>query len=105
MPQEQQKQTRKLPKSLRLANLVYKVIMSFLAGLSLIFATMTDMHDVYYQVVSVFSSAFPVIWTQILDACKQYESERTPTPSPDAPDSPASIDRRPPSTHDNLQSV
>ena len=82
---------RKLPKPLRAANLVYKIIMAVMAGLSLIFATMTDIDSIYYQVVSVFSSAFPVIWSQILDACKQYEEERTPEPSPDRSDSPDEV--------------
>ena len=82
---------RKLSKSMRKINLLYKIIMALLAGISLILATLTDTHEIYYQIVSVFSSAFPIVWSQILDGCKEYESERTPeilsparnTPPPD----------------------
>ena len=73
---------RKLSKPMRMLNLAYKVVMAILAGLSFIFASFTDINPIYYEVVSVFSSAFPIIW----DAAKQYETERTPTPtSPAAP--------------------
>ena len=71
--------TRKLSKTMRKMNLAYKVIMAVLAGVSLMLATMTDTDTLYYQFVSVFSSAFPVVWSQVLDACKNYESEETPT--------------------------
>ena len=83
-----QQKRRKLSKPLRRANLVYKIIMAVLAGVSFSLATLTDTHTLYYQIVSVLSSAFPVVWTQILDACKQYEDDRTPSPSPEAPKSP-----------------
>lgn len=69
---------RKLPKPLRVANLIYKIIMAILAGLSFVFATFSELDPIYYQVVSVFSSAFPIIWSQILDASKTYVSEQTP---------------------------
>ena len=75
---------RKLSKPMRRMNLAYKIIMALLAGVSFILATLTDMHEIYYQVVSVFSSAFPVIWSQILDACKEYETQQTPMTSPPA---------------------
>ena len=70
---------RKLSKTMRKMNLAYKVIMAVLAGVSLMLATLTDTDKIYYQFVSVFSSAFPVVWSQVLDACKNYESEETPT--------------------------
>ena len=69
---------RKLSKPMRKINLLYKIIMALLAGISLTLATLTDTHEIYYQVVSVFSSAFPVIWSQVLDACKDYETQQTP---------------------------
>ena len=52
--------------------------MGILAGISLMLATLTDTTEIYYQFVSVFSSAFPIVWSQILDACKDYESQQTP---------------------------
>ena len=73
---------RKLSKTMRKMNLAYKVIMAVLAGVSLMLATLTDTDALYYKFVSVFSSAFPVVWSQVLDACKNYESEETPMPSP-----------------------
>ena len=69
---------RKLSKPMRKINLLYKIIMALLAGISLTLATLTDTHEIYYQVVSVFSSAFPIVWSQILDGCKEYENEQTP---------------------------
>ena len=71
--------TRKLSKTMRKLNLIQKVVMGILAGISLMLATLTDTSEIYYQFVSVFSSAFPIVWSQILDACKDYESEETPT--------------------------
>ena len=73
---------KKIPKPIRKLNLAYKVIMAMLAGLSLIFSAFADIDPIYYKVVSVFSSAFPVIWSQILDATKTYEAENTPTTTP-----------------------
>ena len=69
---------RKLSKPMRTINLIYKMVMAILAGVSFILATLTDTHEIYYQVVSVFSSAFPIIWSQILDACKEYDTQQTP---------------------------
>ena len=73
---------KKIPKPIRKLNLAYKVVMALLAGLSLIVSAFTEIDTIYYKVVSVFSSAFPVIWSQILDATKTYEAEATPTNSP-----------------------
>ena len=70
---------RKLSKTMRKMNLAYKVIMALLAGLSLMLASLTDTNEIYFQIVSVFSSAFPIIWSQVLDACKDYENDKTPT--------------------------
>ena len=56
--------------------------MALLPGVSLMLATLTDTDAIYYKFVSVFSSAFPIVWSQVLDACKNYESEQTPSPSP-----------------------
>ena len=74
---------KKIPKPVRKLNLMYKIVMALLAGLSLIFSAFTEISPIYYKVVSVFSSAFPVIWSQILDATKTYESEQTPNDTPD----------------------
>ena len=85
--------TRKLSKTMRKLNLIQKVVMGILAGISLMLATLTDTSEIYYQFVSVFSSAFPIVWSQILDACKDYESEQTPSPSPTtlSPASPSAV--------------
>ena len=72
---------RKLSKTMRKLNLIQKVVMGILAGVSLMLATLTDTDEIYYQFVSVFSSAFPIVWSQILDACKEYESQETPSSS------------------------
>ena len=57
---------RQLSKTMRKMNLAYKVIMAVLAGVSLMLATLTDTDAIYYKFVSVFSSAFPIVWSQIL---------------------------------------
>ena len=59
---------RKLSKIMRKLNLIQKVVMGILAGISLMLARLTDTSEIYYQFVSVFSSAFPIVWSQILDA-------------------------------------
>ena len=73
---------RKLSKTMRKMNLAYKVIIAVLAGVSLMLATLTNTDAIYYKFVSVFSSAFPIVWSQVLDASKEYQSEQTPSPSP-----------------------
>ena len=78
---------------MRKMNLAYKAIMAVLVGVSLMLATLTDTGALYYKFVGVFSSAFPIVWSQVLDACKNFESERTPevlspaseTPKVDSP--------------------
>ena len=69
---------------MRRVNLGYKVIMAMLAGASVVLATLGGIDEMYFQIVSVFSSAFPIVWSQILDACKEYENEKSPSPSPKA---------------------
>ena len=81
---------RKLSKTMRKMNLAYKVIMALLAGVSLMLATLTDTDAIYYKFVSVFSSAFPVVWSQVLDASKEYQSEETPTTLSPASNTPKS---------------
>ena len=94
---------KKIPKPIRKLNLAYKVIMAMLAGLSLIFSAFADIDPIYYKVVSVFSSAFPVIWSQILDATKTYTAEETPesTPKEGTPD-PASPKPPEPAADDTI---
>ena len=85
---------RKLSKGMRRANFIYQILMSIIAGVNFILSTLTEQLPIeYYQVFSVITAAFPVIWTKILDASKQYEAEQTPSSaSPaDTPTSPISI--------------
>ena len=86
---------RKLSKTMRKLNLIQKVVMGILAGVSLMLATLTDTSEIYYQFVSVFSSAFPIVWSQILDACKDYESQQTPEVLSPASDTESVIPRAP----------
>ena len=79
---------RKLPKSLRRANLVYQIIMALIMPLtSLLLAIGTDVDELYFQIISFIAPIIPVIWSNILDACKKYEEEQTPEPSPERSDS------------------
>ena len=68
---------RKLSKTMRRLNLVQKIIMGILAGVSLMLASLTDTDDLYFKIVSVFSSAFRIGWSRMLDACKDYENDIT----------------------------
>ena len=74
--------TRKLPRYMRRLNLAYKIILAIISGLSIIFAAVGDIPVIYFEVVSVVSSAFPIIWSQILDASKEYHSALTPAETP-----------------------
>ena len=42
-----------------------------------------DVHipNVYFEVLSVILSVFPVVWTNILDKVKDYRDDLTPPPS------------------------
>lgn len=70
--------TRKLSKPMRRINLVYKIFMSLLAGLNVFLASFSKAPQIYFEIVSILSSACPVVWSQILDACKDYSGESTP---------------------------
>ena len=83
---------RKLSKPMRIANYVYQVLMALLAGVSFILIQIQDTPKMYYEIVSVFSSAFPIIWSKILDASKQYHEQRTPPYSPADSPQPTSTD-------------
>ena len=37
---------------------------------------------VYFEVVSILVTAFPIIWSKILDECKAYVDDLTPNNSP-----------------------
>ena len=84
---------RKLPKPLRKANVVYKILMACLSGVSVCLTAFSDIDPLYYQIVSILGTAFPVVWTQVLDECKQYVEQSTPTPgSPASPATDVTID-------------
>ena len=83
---------RKLPKPLRKANVVYKILMACLSGVSVCLTAFSDINPLYYQIVSILGTALPVVWTQVLDECKQYVEQSTPTPaSPASPSSDISV--------------
>ena len=73
---------RKLPKCMRRANLIYKIIMALVSGASLFLTSFTEINPLYYQVVSIIGTAFPIVWSQILDAAKQYVEQSSPVTSP-----------------------
>lgn len=83
--------SRKLSKNMRRANLVYQVLLSCLGGLNLVFIMLDFIPEEYFEVLSVLESVFPVVWTHILDACKQYVNDATPS-SPQSPSTELAID-------------
>ena len=84
---------RKLSKGMRRANFVYQCIMAVVAGVNFILSTLTQVPIEYYQIFSVVTAAFPVIWTNILDASKKYYDESTPQPASPADTPQHSLDR------------
>ena len=90
---------RKLPRSLRKANLIYKWIMGLLSGLNVALLALNNSDSItipslYFEIISVVGTSFPIIWSKILDSMKEYEQDLTPSPSVKSPvvsppDSPA----------------
>ena len=93
--------TRKLSKPMRVANYIYQVLMGILAGVSFMLTQFDEIPKVFYEIVAVFSSAFPIVWSKILDASKQYHEQRTPpyspadTPHTDSPQPPSVMTTQP----------
>ena len=94
---------RKLPRSLRKANTVYKVLMGLLTGVNIMLLALNnsdqiEIPHIYFEVISVLATSFPIIWSKILDELKEYHTDLTPEASVDelqAPDSPASTKSNP----------
>ena len=63
---------------MRRVNLMYKVFMSLLAGINIFLASFSKAPQLYFEIVSILTSACPVVWSQILDACKDYSDDATP---------------------------
>ena len=83
---ETQKATRKLPRSVRKANLIYKWIMGILSGLNVALLALNNSDSVhipsiYFEIISVAATSFPILWSKLLDSLKEYENDLTPSPS------------------------
>ena len=93
--------TRKLSKPMRVANYIYQVLMGILAGVSFMLTQFDEIPKVFYEIVAVFSSAFPIVWSKILDASKHYHEQQTPpyspadTPHTDSPQPPTVMTSEP----------
>ena len=79
--------TRKLPRSLRKANFIFKLIMAALAGINIILLALNSSDSVniptiYFEIMAVLASAAPPVWSNFLDKCKEYIAELTPPDSP-----------------------
>ena len=87
---ETQKATRKLPRSVRKANLIYKWIMGILSGLNVALLALNNSDSVhipsiYFEIISVAATSFPILWSKLLDSLKEYENDLTPSPSVASP--------------------
>lgn len=80
MPDEN-KGKRKLSKNMRRLNLVYKIVMATLGGVNIVFSAFPEIPTIYFKVVSVLGLMFPIMWSNILDGCKEYEEQATPQSS------------------------
>ena len=77
---------RKLSRRMKRINLGYQILMSFLFGANLFLITMTnstiDIPKLYFEISSALLSILPVVWSKILDACKEVDVGLTPPDSP-----------------------
>ena len=81
---------RKLPRSVRKANLIYKWVMGILSGLNVALLALNNSDSItipslYFEIISVAATSFPILWSKLLDSLKEYEQELTPTPSVASP--------------------
>lgn len=75
---------RKLSKRMRVANYIYQIITSLISGASLGLTVLNTegTPKIFYEIVSICGTAFPVVWSKILDASKEYYEQATPPESP-----------------------
>ena len=78
---------RKLSKNMRRCNLAYKIIMAVIGGANVALANFAEVPEIYFKVFSVLGVVFPLVWSNILDGCKEYEEQATPIDSPNSPSS------------------
>ena len=78
---------RKLPKSIRTANLVYQILMIVLAGVNMFLLALNQsstikIPELYFETFAALITIVPVLWTNGLDKCKEYMDESTPSTTP-----------------------
>ena len=107
---ETQKATRKLPRSVRKANLIYKWIMGILSGLNVALLALNNSDSVhipsiYFEIISVAATSFPILWSKLLDSLKEYENDLTPTPSVASPSVSPSVSIETTDSNDSVKTV
>lgn len=77
---------KKLPRSWRLANKYYKIILILMVFVNSILCAVNahsnNVPPLYFEIYSVAISGIPVVWSKILDEAKTYNDMLTPEPSP-----------------------
>ena len=70
--------TRHLSRSLRVVNVIYQWCLILLSVVNLVLIAIDSINGVsvskiYFEIISVISALFPVIWSKFLDGCKKAE--------------------------------
>ena len=70
---------------MRKINTGYQIILGTLAGINTVLASQSyfEVPETYYKVCSIIMAAAPIIWTNVLDKCKDYQADLTPSASLD----------------------
>ena len=90
---------RKLPKPLRKANLVYQILMILLAGVNMFLMALNQsktvhVSELYFEIFAALITIIPVLWSGILDKCKQFEADETPQSLSPVQSSPRLVDQK-----------
>lgn len=70
--------TRHLSRSLRVMNVIYQWCLIALSAVNIILIAIDSINGVsvskiYFEIISVITALFPVIWSKFLDGCKKAE--------------------------------
>ena len=85
--------TRHLSRSLRVMNVIYQWCLIALSAVNIILIAIDSINGVsvskiYFEIISVITALFPVIWSKFLDGCKKAEVP-IPTSPPSTTTAPA----------------
>ena len=79
--------TRKLSRAMRVVNVIYQWCLLALSAVNIILIAIDNIDGVtiskvYFEIISVITALFPVIWSKFLDGCKKAEVPIPQSPQP-----------------------